>query len=484
MNDALGRTDPEGMPLYVDLDGCLVRGDTLVEMMLLELGRSPVTIVPMLVKLRGGRARLKAWLASRRLPDVTTLPYRGAVLERIREARGKGRRVVLATACHEAWARPIAEHLGLFDDVLATTDGLNLESDAKLARIEEDAGGVGFEYVGDSRADLPIFARASRAGVIAGNRRLVRRVRRVCDDVVVVGRRPSTGRALISALRPHQWLKNVLILMPALLAQVEPTVDVVLTLSLAVATFSLVASSVYIINDAVDIETDRRHDTKRHRSMASGMLPVHYAPLIVTVLLGSSISASLIWLPGPFTAMLLGYFFLSLLYSTWLKRKLLIDVLLLAGLYTWRILAGGAAVGVPVSEWLLAMSAFAFTSLAFVKRYVELMQTDELSEWLDGRGYMSNDLQSVGVFGATSGFMAVLVLALYLNSETVRALYARPEVLWLVCPLLMYWFARIWFLARRGDVHEDPLLFVLKDRVSLLVILLTGVLGATASVGF
>jgi 4-hydroxybenzoate polyprenyltransferase len=214
------------------------------------------------------------------------------------------------------------------------------------------------------------------------------------------------------------------------------------------------------------------------------MLPVHYAPLIVTVLLGSSISASLIWLPGPFTAMLLGYFLLSLLYSTWLKRKLLIDVLLLAGLYTWRILAGGAAVGVPVSEWLLAMSAFAFTSLAFVKRYVELMQTDELSEWLDGRGYMSNDLQSVGVFGATSGFMAVLVLALYLNSETVRALYARPEVLWLVCPLLMYWFARIWFLARRGDVHEDPLLFVLKDRVSLLVILLTGVLGATASVGF
>ena len=483
MSDTIKKSQGGHLPLYVDLDGSLAKCDTLAEMAVLELARSPFGILPMFMALTQGRARVKTWLASRRSPDFSALPYRDAVVEKIRAARVEGRRVVLATACHEAWARPIAEHLGLFDKVLATTDDENLKGALKLARIVEDAGASGFEYIGDSWADLPIFARASRAGVVGRDRRMIERVRRVCDDVFVIDGPVSRVRALASALRPHQWLKNLLIPVPAFLAHLEPSIDLALTLLLAIATFSLVASAVYLINDAIDIEADRRHETKRLRSMASGALPVQHAPLIVAVLLATALLTSRAWLPDLFTAMLLGYFVLNLLYSTWLKRKLLIDVLLLAGLYTWRILAGGAAAEVPVSEWLLAMSVFAFTSLAFVKRYVELAQAGSERTWLRGRGYTTEDLQAILVFGATSGFMAVLVLALYLNGETVRSLYERPEVLWLVCPLLMYWFARIWFLARRGEVQEDPLLFVLKDRISLLVIFLAGMLGATASFG-
>jgi 4-hydroxybenzoate polyprenyltransferase/phosphoserine phosphatase len=470
-------------PLYIDLDGTLVCVDTLAEALVRQVTHAPLSIFRMAVELARGRAALKVWVAGQRVPDVAALPYRDEVVAMARDARASGRRVVLATAAHESWARVVADHVGLFDDVFGSTREINLKGAAKLDRIQRDANGLDFEYAGDSRADLPIFAAAARSVVVGGNRSLVRAARRVSSDVVTMGTTPKLGRVLLRAMRPHQWMKNVLILVPALLAHAVMTPTLVRHLALAVVTFSLVASSVYVINDLVDIDSDRGHPTKSRRPLASGALPLHYAPLLILFLLSLGLGTSVAFLPGGYTSMLGGYLGLNLLYSLWLKRKLLVDVLLLSGLYTWRILAGGVAAEVPVSEWLLAMSVFGFTSLALVKRYVELIQSGPDQAELRGRGYTSEDLESVGAFGATSGFMAVLVLALYINSDTVRGLYAQPDLLWLACPILMYWFARIWFLARRGQVQDDPLVFVIRDRVSLFAIALLAVVASLASRG-
>ena len=291
----------------------------------------------------------------------------------------------------------------------------------------------------------------------------------------------SMWRAILRSLRPHQWLKNCLVLVPAALAHRPLTVSLILELFAAFASFCLVASAVYTINDLADVEADRLHPTKRGRPYASRELPLWLAPLLALLLLGLGLTVAVAWVRSPFPSMLLGYFGINVAYSLWLKQKLIVDVVLLAGLYTWRILAGGVAAGVTVSEWLLAASMFGFTSLAFVKRYSNLRQTEDGTT---RRGYVRDDLETVAMLGSASGFMTVLVMALYVSSDRVRTLYAEPSLLWLVCPLLLYWFGRVWLLARRGAVSDDPVVFVARDPVSLLTGVLISIVGYVAAVGF
>jgi 4-hydroxybenzoate polyprenyltransferase len=293
----------------------------------------------------------------------------------------------------------------------------------------------------------------------------------------------SAGFATMAgALRVHQWAKNALLGVPLLTAHLVFSLQAWGSIAIAFLGFSLIASATYVVNDLVDLNSDRLHADKRFRPLASGRLSIP-AGLTAGALLGvAGFMLSLTFLPAEFIAYLVAYVVLTLAYSFDLKRRLFIDALTLASLYTLRILAGGVAIGVVVSEWLLMFSLFMFLSLAFMKRLIELQGRDGSAK-LSGRGYSPVDLETIRVIGVSSGLMSVLVLSLYINSPAVTQLYRSPQLLWLICPLLIYWIARIWFLAARGQVHHDPVVFALLDWRSYVVGALAMVFVALAALG-
>ena len=280
--------------------------------------------------------------------------------------------------------------------------------------------------------------------------------------------RPRRGllRACVAALRPHQWSKNALLVLPMVLAPSFPSGATIARGLLAALAFSLSASAGYVLNDVLDIKADRAHPTKRHRPFASGELPVALGPILVIVLVTLSFGLSIAFVPSGFLLMLGIYFACTLSYSFYLKRQLLLDVLVLAGLYTHRILAGGIATNVQVSAWLLGFSMFFFTSLAFAKRYVELHAAADNSQ-IKNRGYFPTDKQMVSSMGTASGYIAALVFMLYVESAAVRVIYRVPSILWLILPILLYWLGRVWLLAGRGQMQDDPVKFALRDLQSL-----------------
>jgi 4-hydroxybenzoate polyprenyltransferase len=397
------------------------------------------------------------------------------VLEVVRGAREAGRQVLLVTASDQRVADAVGRHLGLFDEVVGSDGARNLKGPEKARYLEGRFGAQGFDYVGDSMADLPVFAAAGRALVVGASTGVVAAARGVARDVEVIALEPrSKARALVKALRPHQWMKNLLLFVAPMLAHVrEP--ERLLEVVVAFLAFSFTASSVYVLNDLLDLEQDRQHRSKKNRPFAAGTLsiPLGLALFPAVMVAGVGLAAAL--LPGRFTLALLGYLALTTVYSVYLKRKLIVDVLTLAMLFTYRVLAGGIAVGVPVSFWLLAFSMFFFTGLAFVKRYSELVATQARDlDKVPGRNYWVSDLEIVKAVGPSSGLLAVLVFSLYINSPEVQRLYPHPEVLWAICPVLLYWIIRVWFLAGRNQLHDDPVVFAIRDRISYLAGAVTG----------
>ena len=288
----------------------------------------------------------------------------------------------------------------------------------------------------------------------------------------------------LKALRPHQWVKNSLVFAPALLAHDVANPSRLADTAIAFACFCAVASGTYLVNDMLDVEADRKHPRKRHRPFAAGTLKTSTGIVMATLLVCGGFAASSQLLPGLFTAMLGIYFGLTTLYSIFLKEQLFLDVLLLAALYTLRVLAGGVAAAVPISPWLLAFSVFFFLSLAFVKRYVELLGAQATDSGdLARRAYRVDDLGLVETMGISSGYISVLVLGLYISSEDVTRLYASPALLWLVTPVMLYWVSRVWFLARRGSLHDDPVLFAATDPRSYICGVLIVAIGAISALG-
>jgi 4-hydroxybenzoate polyprenyltransferase len=396
------------------------------------------------------------------------------VLELVRQERARGATIVLATASDQGWARRIAAHLGLFDDVLASDGQSNLKGRSKLEAIENycrERDLTSFAYVGDARADLPIWREAKQVYAVAPGRTLLSAIRSFSEPACLAGGARTPRRAALRAMRPQQWVKNLLVFVPLLLAHQIKDLERFWLGCLAFIAFSACASAVYVVNDLLDIEADRNHPHKKRRPFAAGDLPIQWGPILVVLLLAVAFGIA-VAISGQFTGLLLLYMVMTTLYSVWLKTKVMADVLVLAGLYTLRIIAGGAAVDVPVSEWLMAFSMFLFTSLAFAKRYSELQRlAQEGGMEAKGRGYLVGDLGLVENLGPTSGYMAVVVLALYIKSgsEHMQHLYANVKYLWLICPLLLYWISRLWLLAKRGLLPEDPVVFALKDWVSLAV---------------
>ncbi|MBE7216952.1 MAG: UbiA family prenyltransferase [Caulobacteraceae bacterium] len=463
---AAAAASASGPPLVVDLDGTLIRSDLLVESFLSLLSARPLQALRCLGALRRGKAAFKAALADHALVDAHTLPYDPAVLALVQAARAEGRSTVLASASDARYVRQVAEHLGGFDAVLGTEGDANLSGPAKADALAALYGERGFDYVGDHAVDAPVWRRARRAYVKAPGPRLRRRLQREGLVAEPVGERGARARAWLKALRPHQWLKNALVFLPPLAGHAFGAP--LLACVAAFVAFSLCASSVYLLNDLLDLRADREHARKRRRPFASGDAPLLQGLLLAPLLLIGAVAIG-VFLPPRFLLVLAGYFTLTLAYSLGLKRIVMIDVVTLACLYGARLLAGSAASDVPLSHWLEALSVFLFLSLALVKRSAELVDRIQAGKGdPSGRDYRLSDLPMVEAMGAAAGFTAVLVLALYLNSPDVDALYRRSHRLWLICVVVLYWVCRMLMKAHRGEMHDDPVVFAVRDRASLV----------------
>lgn len=455
----------DGVPLAVDLDGTLIRSDLLMESLAGALKRNPFTVFRLPLWLAHGRARLKSELAKRCDVDVALLPYDPAVLRELRRQRSEGRWLILATASDRSLAQRVADHLGIFDDVIASDGARNLKREAKARALTERFGEAGFDYMGEDRHDVPVWRHAREAYVV-GSDSLAAGARAAGKPVHVIPREAPRAATLARALRVYQWAKNILLLVPLLTAHVLFDPDALLAAVFAFVAFSLAASSVYVANDVADLQDDRRHPTKRARPLASGELSIGYAMILAPALLAAALALATL-LPVEFAFLLATYLAMNLAYSLGLKRVPLLDVFVLAGLYTLRILAGAAAVDVPVSHWLLAFSLFAFLSLALAKRFVEVSNVAAREESrVGGRGYVAGDGDLLAMLGVACAGLSALVFALYITNPQVVVLYSAPAILWIAVPVLLYWMSRVWFLAHRGELHEDPLLFALRDPAS------------------
>ncbi|MCF8162268.1 MAG: UbiA family prenyltransferase [Polynucleobacter sp.] len=456
------------IPLAVDLDGTLILTDTLHESAVRALRSHPLQTLQIPLWLAQGKAFLKQRLANLTEFDATALPYNHDLLVWLKEQRALGRRLILCTASDRLMADAVASHLGIFDEVMASDGVNNLSALHKAAALKERFGHQGFDYAGNSADDLPVWSEARHAIVVNASTSVQRLARERGEVEKEFPSLSLNAGALPSVLRMHQWLKNLLLFIAPLAAHQAPSADLSSMLLLAFFSFSLCASAVYIANDLFDLDSDRHHPRKRLRPFASGRVSVAKGVVLFSLLL---LNAFLFAIPigSAFVGWLLFYFLLTCAYSWGLKRVVLIDCLVLAMLYTVRIIAGAAAAGISLSFWLLAFSVFLFLSLAFVKRYAELKtHADVGRDHAHGRGYWTSDAPLVQSLGITSGYAAVVVLALYLNSDAVVKLYQQPVVMWSAVPVMLFWISWMWMKAHRGEMHDDPLLFAVRDKASLL----------------
>jgi len=440
-------------PLCVDLDGTLVKSDTFVDSLMVLARRHPGAFVRSPLWALQGKAHMKSQVASLVTLDVDHLPYNRPLLDYLRDEHAAGRKLYLATGADRVLARKVAAHLGIFEDVLASDGAVNLTGRNKLQHLEQRFAADGFDYIGNALPDLPLLQGAQEAMV--ANPDLSLRLALKSRNVAVSRKfqdRSHLLAALAKALRVHQWAKNLLVFLPLLLAHSFRHAASVLAAVAAFFCFSFTASATYIINDLLDLESDRVHLHKRKRAFAAGNL---------SVATGLGISFALAAA--------------ALITAAYLPRKFL------SSLYTIRMLAGSEATHDPVSPWLAAFSIFLFLSLAMVKRFSELQNLHSRGATpSNARGYLLSDIEQLRSFGTSSAYASIVIFALYINGRDVVALYHHPTRMWLITPLLILWISRVWLLASRGLLDEDPVVFALSDRMSLLLCLGVAVVAYSA----
>ena len=457
------------LPLCVDLDGTLVKSDTLVDSLLVMLRTRPAMLLQLPGVLVHGKAAFKKHISASITLDVAHLPYNRALLHFLQHESAQGRAIYLATGADARLAHGVADHLGIFAGVLGSDGETNLTGHNKLDRLRDQMHSGAFDYIGNARPDLPLLAHATVPMVANPSLglRLGMRARGIHPANEFI-ERSHLLKSFFKAIRMHQWAKNLLIFLPLLLSH-RLTASNEFSAALAFFCFSLTASATYIVNDLLDIEADRRHPRKRRRPFASGDLSVFEGLGIVIVFLLLALAGGR-YLSTEFYGWLLLYLVSTLAYSLYFKRVALVDVMVLSGLYTLRLLAGSAATLTPISHWLAGFSIFLFLSLAFVKRFAELenLRASGASP-RNGRGYLVADIEQLRSFGTASAFAAVVVFANYISGRDVTALYHQPRMLWMIMPMIILWLCRVWLLASRGELNEDPVVFALTDRTSLLI---------------
>lgn len=455
-------------PLVVDMDGTLVKTDMLFESLLRVVKIKPWLVFYIPVWLIQGREVLKRELANHALIDIGVLPFNGDVVSFLREEKSRGRRIVLATASSSDIANRVAREVGVFDDVLASQEGVNLKGRVKANALIGHFGEKGFDYIGNDQADVPVWKLSHTAHVVHSRERFANYARSLG---VASGQwfmmQSLSPMVFLRALRVHQWVKNILVFIPLVMAHRFDESQLLLKAVLAFAAFCLCASSVYLLNDMVDVDDDRHHRSKKDRPIAAGNFPISGALVLFPMLLLAGFAVAFFAVSESFMKLLAVYYLLTLAYSFSLKRMLMIDVIVLAGLYTSRIVAGALAVDTELSFWLIAFSVFIFLSLALVKRYAELLVLQGSgADAIKGRGYSVEDLPALLSLGTASAYLSVLVMALYIDTQKVAELYSNPQILWLLCPVVLFWVSRVWMLTHRGQMHDDPIVFAMKDAVS------------------
>jgi 4-hydroxybenzoate polyprenyltransferase len=464
--DALASALP---PLCVDLDGTLVKSDTLVDSLLVLARNRPARLFALPARVLQGKAAFKAYVTEAVSIDVAHLPYNHPLLQFLQQERAQGREIYLATGADVLLAQRVATHLGIFAGVLGSDGATNLTGSKKLESLRSRLGPGPFDYIGNDSPDLPLLAQANQAMVAnpSLSLRVGLRSRHIQPSRQFIETRHPL-KSLLRAVRLHQWAKNLLIFVP-LLCSHALTTGKLLTALAAFCCFSLTASSAYIVNDLLDIEADRRHPRKRLRPFASGDLSAFTGIAIAVIFMLVGLGCGRL-LPDGFFAWQLVYLATTLAYSSYLKRIALVDVLTLSGLYILRLLAGGAATGTPISHWLAGFSMFLFLSLAIVKRFAELENLRAATTSpKNGRGYFLADLDQLRSFGTSSAMASVVVFAIYISAADVVKLYRQSKLLWLIVPLMILWLNRVWLLASRGELDEDPVAFALTDRMSQLI---------------
>jgi 4-hydroxybenzoate polyprenyltransferase len=442
------------LPLCVDLDGTLLASDTLYEAALALIRSCPLALFSILLWIFCGKTYLKSKIAAESPLDVTLLPVHEEFLRFLEHEFQQGRRLVLATATHRRFAERIADRFGIFSEVVATDDTRNLRGKTKSGVLCERFGSGGFDYAANAFTDLPVWEDASEVILVNGSASLNK----------------TLTRRRIRAIRVHQWAKNILVFGPILLSHNIGNIEKLSRGAVAFVAFSLCASGVYLLNDLLDLESDRRHAKKRFRPLASGKLTIPVAVSAVPLLTVAAFALGFFVLGGSFAFALAGYWVATLAYSFCLKRVLLVDVITLASLYTLRIIVGGIATQITVSPWTFLFSAALFLSLALMKRYSELLSLNGAADFAHGRAYRASDATILAGAGLASGYASVVVMALYINSPEVTLLYSHPLWLWPICLLQSYFISRFWLLAHRGAIHDDPVIAALKDRVTYVLV--------------
>ena len=460
----------QDVPLCVDLDGTLVRTNTFVECVISSMLRKPLRTARILVRCGFDHAGAWAALEEGWQVDVSRLPYRTEVLEFLAKEKEAGRELALATGADRDFAERVARHLGLFTTLIGSDGSRHMVGAEKRDALVNAFGERGFDYLGNGQDDVCVWMESRHALAVNPSRRLLgeierRRVRleRAFKD------EGSAWSCIPAAFRMHHWIKNLLVFLPVFLGHKLLDITSLAGGTLAFLAFSLAASAMYLINDVMDLDADRAHLEKRLRPLASGRISIIQALGWSALLLCLSVGLAL-RIGWPFLGVLCSYVVSTLLYGWRLKKYALLDVFVLAGLYTVRVLAGGVATHIVISPWTAAFCIFLFLSLALVKRHSDLVIT---GTGHSSRGYRESDVAALAQFGIASGYVSVLVLALYINNPDVHGLYRHPYWLWAACPILCYWISRIWLLSQRGELHVDPVVFALRDRATWLAFALT-----------
>lgn len=454
------------VPLCVDLDGTLIRTNTLLETALGALKKNPLFIISLIQALPRGKAQVKRLIGEQFSADPSTLPYNKEFLAWITNEHAHGRKLILATASDELIARTIAHHLGIFSDVIASTPKASVTAGGKALVLCNIFGTNGFSYAGNSRDDLAVWNCAKSAIVVDAPTSIVSRIKK---DSIIEKQFTTIKilplKVIAKTMRIHQWVKNALLFIPALAAHELVRTDVALHAVFGFLSFSLLASAVYIINDITDIPSDRAHATKKYRPIASGAIYINHAIILGLVCAIGSIAIATITLPVSFFWILGIYLAINICYSIFAKKIAYVDILILASLYVLRIFAGSFATGIATSKWLFVWTLFFFLSLAIMKRVIELLKHTK-EEKIHGRGYQKRDRVFLEYAGIVAAGVSVIVLVLYIHSPSISALYTSPPLLWGVVAIVVAWLCRIWTLALEGKLPDDPVLFAAKDPIS------------------
>ena len=468
MRDSPNRLDTDSPPLCVDLDGTLTTSDTLIESVFILIKQSPLSIINLLIWLFRGKAYLKRQVALRTDIDYELVPWSHDFVEFLREQHRNGRKLALVTASDQKVADAVAAHLGIFEQAVGSDGSSNLNGKQKLEKLRVLHPEGKFDYAGNSGADLKIFPYAVNAYLVNTYSWIAKKARKNSK----IEREFSPGVRSICAIqksfRVYQWPKNLLLFLPLLFNHRINELPLLFQAAIAFLSFSLCASAVYLLNDCFDLENDRKHPIKRNRPFASGILRLDLVVLLVPILLLISIALALT-LPSEFLVILCIYFSICFAYSAWIKHGLIVDVLVLSSCYVIRLLAGGAAIGIVVSDWLLGFSVFFFLSLGLLKRYLDLRNAREVAHSNFSSQYSSGDYRLIHRFGVAIGLFSVVVLAFYIYSDQAMMHYGAPHLLWLLCPILLFWMFRMWTFAQQNRIGADLIIFVFRDQLNYLL---------------